>query len=169
MFISVSLFFSGLFSCSFNWEYFLCFSFYWTLSASMNLGETFTYCGLEQMFLCENVPILTMCAQCLWWVTDLKWMLLFSENSSTCTCIFNVFMGGRRWTSILLLLHLISPQIHNIFEAITWCAIKQDITVNPKTKLVSQRPLHSFVYFNIILNNPNITQDSITNVNNQTQ
>ena len=44
------------------------FSFYWTLSASMNLGETLTYCGLEQMFLYENVPILTMCAQCRWWV-----------------------------------------------------------------------------------------------------
>lgn len=37
------------------------FSFYWFLSASMNLGETFTYCGLEQMFLCERMSLYWLC------------------------------------------------------------------------------------------------------------
>lgn len=39
------------------------FQFALTLSASMNLGETVTHCGLEWL----NIPLQTVCAQCLWW------------------------------------------------------------------------------------------------------
>ena len=32
----------------------------------MNLGETATYCCLEGIFLCGNIPVQTASAQCLW-------------------------------------------------------------------------------------------------------
>ena len=33
----------------------------------MNSGETVTYCRLEWLFLCVDIAIQTVCAQCLWW------------------------------------------------------------------------------------------------------
>ena len=43
------------------------FSFYLTFSASINLGETVTYYGLEGVSLCRGIPVQTVCAECLWW------------------------------------------------------------------------------------------------------
>ena len=41
----------------------IAFSFCLTFSASVNLGETVIYCGLEWVFLCASVPMQTLCAQ----------------------------------------------------------------------------------------------------------
>lgn len=42
------------------------FSCYLTFSGFINLGETVFCCGLDEVFLCENVPLLTVYFHCLW-------------------------------------------------------------------------------------------------------
>ena len=41
--------------------------FYLTCSASMNLGETISYCGDKEVFFCESILMQAAYAQCLWW------------------------------------------------------------------------------------------------------
>ena len=65
-FCFIICFFRVFFSCS-NWEQFLCIFFFFclTFSVTVNLGETFTSCGLKGVFWCGSILIQTACAQCL--------------------------------------------------------------------------------------------------------
>ena len=57
--------------------------FYLTCSASMNLGETISYCGHTEVFLCESILMQAAHAQCLWW-ESWTWRVCQSHLSSEC-------------------------------------------------------------------------------------
>jgi len=57
--------------------------FYLTCSASMNLGETISYCGHTEVFLCESILMQAAYAQCLWW-ESWTWRVCQSHLSSGC-------------------------------------------------------------------------------------
>ena len=70
----VSLFFQGFSPAHSIESSYSTFSFFLILSASVDLGQTVTYCGLKGMFLCESVPVQTAGAQCLVEELSLIWI-----------------------------------------------------------------------------------------------
>ena len=100
---SLSLFIS--FSCSFNWEQFLCLFIVFSF-VSMNLDETATYCAFEGVFLCRSVPVWTVCLKCLWGGgLDLMWV----------HHVFHVCWLLSRWYEVWLVLEKLETT-----QGVTW-------------------------------------------------